>query len=153
MPDIKEILTRKIGPLPTYAWGGVGIGGILIARRVLSKQDASGGLKPTEDGFISLFDGAFPVDVTGRADVPGQDPFISDPFFEPAPTPPPDPIPEVPPTPPPTPLPTPEPTNCTCTHTHRHRYTHHRKIHGGTYHTHSHNHTRVACGGKGCQHA
>lgn len=32
MPDFKEALTRKIGPLPVWAWGGVVGGGLLVAK-------------------------------------------------------------------------------------------------------------------------
>lgn len=32
MPDIKAALTRKLGPLPVWAWGGVAAGGIWLWR-------------------------------------------------------------------------------------------------------------------------
>lgn len=41
MIDIKEAATRKIGPLPAFAWGGI-VGGAVIAWRVLHGQPAGG---------------------------------------------------------------------------------------------------------------
>lgn len=42
MVDLKEAATRKIGPLPAIAWGGI-IGGGILAWRVLSGDGSSGG--------------------------------------------------------------------------------------------------------------
>lgn len=44
MPDIGEALTRKLGPLPTWAWGGV-VGGAVLGVRLLTggRGGASGG--------------------------------------------------------------------------------------------------------------
>lgn len=42
MVDLKEAATRKIGPLPAIAWGGI-IGGGILAWRVLSGGSSSGG--------------------------------------------------------------------------------------------------------------
>lgn len=42
MVDLKEAATRKIGPLPAIAWGGI-IGGGILAWRVLSGGGSSGG--------------------------------------------------------------------------------------------------------------
>ena len=39
--DLKEQLTRKIGPLPVWAWGGVVGGGVLIAKAVTGGGGAS----------------------------------------------------------------------------------------------------------------
>lgn len=32
--DLKEALTRKLGPLPVWAWGGIAGGGALVLRRL-----------------------------------------------------------------------------------------------------------------------
>jgi hypothetical protein len=32
--DLKETLTRKLGPLPVWAWGGIAGGGVLVLRRL-----------------------------------------------------------------------------------------------------------------------
>lgn len=42
MPEITEALTRKIGPLPVWAWGGVVGGGILVARALTGGSGGSG---------------------------------------------------------------------------------------------------------------
>lgn len=34
MVDLKEALTRKLGPLPVWAWGGIAGGGVLALRRL-----------------------------------------------------------------------------------------------------------------------
>lgn len=43
MPDIRETLTRKIGPLPLYAWGAIVGGGLLVARKLTGGGAGSGG--------------------------------------------------------------------------------------------------------------
>jgi hypothetical protein len=154
MPGLKETLTKKVGPLPVWAWGGVAIGGIAVARYAMAKREAGGA--PSSDLGLNLGEGAFPVDVTGRAPgLPAYDdygePFpLPDPIFDPLPQPPPV-------TQPPTggydqPPPQPAEGNCTCTHTHRHGREHHGRDHGNDFHSHSHSHTKVSCGGRGCNH-
>ena len=69
MPKIKEVLTRKIGPLPVWAWGGVVVGGAFVGRKILARQGAptasiAGTSNLAETGFG---ESALPVDVTGRA--------------------------------------------------------------------------------------
>lgn len=71
MPGLKETLTRKVGPLPVWAWGAAGIGGLLAARYLKTRQAAqvpTTGAGTAGDTFASgMGDSAIPVDVTGRA--------------------------------------------------------------------------------------
>lgn len=68
--DIKATLTRKIGPLPVWAWGGVVIGGAFVGRKILAKSGGAatasiaGTSNLAETGFG---ESAVPYDVTGRA--------------------------------------------------------------------------------------
>lgn len=74
MPDIKAILTRKVGPLPVWAWGGVVIGGAFVGRKILARSGGSVGasIAGTRDLAETGFgESALPVDVTGRAPVMG----------------------------------------------------------------------------------
>jgi hypothetical protein len=58
MPDVAATLTRKIGPLPLWAWGAI-IGGGIVAAKVLSGGGSSSGSSqvlgtsnvPLPDGF------------------------------------------------------------------------------------------------------
>jgi len=52
MEDLKETLTHKYGPLPGYAWVGIGAVGILLAARLHKSGAAPGNvtLQPASDG-------------------------------------------------------------------------------------------------------
>lgn len=71
MATAREVLTRRIGPLPTWAWLAAGAGGIIVSRVLLRRR---GGAAPAPsfgaigDSFpVGLGESALPVDVTGRA--------------------------------------------------------------------------------------
>jgi hypothetical protein len=56
MVDIAEAATRKIGPLPAWAWGAVVGGGFLVYRAV------SGGPKTASSPFVQPIAGGTPID-------------------------------------------------------------------------------------------
>jgi hypothetical protein len=65
MPDIRAALTRKIGPLPAWAWGGV-VGGGLLAMRALT-----GGGSGESSPFVQPIAGGEPFDFDAGAGAGG----------------------------------------------------------------------------------
>lgn len=74
MAAAREILTRRIGPLPTWGWLAAGAGGLIVGRVLLRRRGGAVAPAPTfgvvGDSFpVGLGESALPVDVTGRAPV------------------------------------------------------------------------------------
>lgn len=67
--DVKGSLTRKLGPLPAWAWGLLLGGAIIAARAILARRDGSDGA-PVDDPGTSAAEGAAGGSGGGAAGVP-----------------------------------------------------------------------------------
>lgn len=78
MAGLKATLTRKVGPLPVWAWGAAGLGGVALSYYLKRRADVATvatvpmtGAGTAGDTFPSGFgDSAIPVDTTGPAPLP-----------------------------------------------------------------------------------
>lgn len=88
MATLRATLTRKIGPLPLWAWGGAVVGGVVVSRVLLRRRGAPAAGEAPAPNFltvgeampIGLGESALPVDVTGRAPEPFFEAFPSEPI-------------------------------------------------------------------------
>ena len=102
----KQTLTRKVGPLPVWVWGGIGIGAVVLLRMHKGGGSSTSGLTPY--AFIpSGSDGGGGGGGGGGGDTPTPTP---NPSPTPSPTPSPAPSPAPAPAPSPAPAPAPGPS-------------------------------------------
>lgn len=53
MPFDAQALTRKVGPLPMWGWGAVGIGAFVVFRYIRARQAAASSATPTSANYSS----------------------------------------------------------------------------------------------------